>query len=131
LTKWPGHTPANVTSSSLVSQIDISGTLMEYFGFEVPKTLEGGSMLSVLKDPTLPGRREAFLEWGRYEVDHDGFGAFQPIRCVCDGRYKLSIHLMTSDELYDLHDDPSEMNNLIESAQHTSIRNDLHDRLLN
>jgi uncharacterized sulfatase len=131
LTKWPGHTPANVTSSSLVSQIDISGTLMEYFGFEVPKTFEGGSMLSVLKDPTLPGRREAFLEWGRYEVDHDGFGAFQPIRCVCDGRYKLSIHLMTSDELYDLHDDPSEMNNLIESAQHTSIRNDLHDRLLN
>ncbi len=27
--------------------------------------------------------------------------------------------------------DPSEMDNLIESAQHTSIRNDLHDRLLN
>ncbi len=127
---WPGHTPANVRSSSLVSHIDLSGTLMEFFGFEVPKTLEGGSMLALLKDPTAAGRKEAFIEWGRYEVDHDGFGAFQPIRCVCDGRYKLTINLMTTDELYDLQADPSELANLIDSEHHSSLRNDLHDRLL-
>ncbi len=131
LVKWPGHTPANVSSSSLVSHIDISGTLMEFFGFEVPKTLEGGSMLSLLKDPSAAGRSEVFLEWSRYEVDHDGFGAFQPIRCVFDGRYKLSVHLMTSDELYDLESDPSEMENLIDSENDLAARNDLHDRLLN
>lgn len=131
LARWPGHTPANVTSSSLVSHLDLSGTLMEFFGFEVPRTLEGGSMLALLKDPSAAGRKEVFIEWGRYEVDHDGFGAFQPIRCVCDGRYKLAINLMTSDELYDLHTDPSEMVNLIDSKPHAAIRNDLHDRLLN
>jgi uncharacterized sulfatase len=127
---WPGHAPANVSSSALVSHIDISGTLMEFFGFEVPKTLEGGSMLNVIRNPKLAGRREVFLEWGRYEVDHDGFGGYQPIRCVCDGRYKLTINLMTTDELYDLHLDPSEMQNLIESPDHASIRTDLHNRLL-
>jgi uncharacterized sulfatase len=131
LAMWPGHTPANVSSSSLVSHLDISGTLMEYFGFEIPKTLEGGSILPLLKDPTAVVHKEVFIEWGRYEVDHDGFGALQPIRCVCDGRYKLSINLMTTDELYDLQTDSSEMNNLIGSKEHAAIRNDLHDRLLN
>jgi uncharacterized sulfatase len=129
--KWPGHIPPNSTSSALVSHIDISGTLMEFFGFEVPKTLEGDSMVAQLKDPASPGRKEVFIEWGRYEVDHDGFGAFQPIRCICDGRYKLTINLMTTDELYDLQRDPSEMSNLIDSSEHVSVRNDLHDRLLN
>jgi uncharacterized sulfatase len=38
---------------------------------------------------------------------------------------------MTTDELYDLQSDPSEMLNLIDSQEHTAIRNDLHDRLLN
>jgi uncharacterized sulfatase len=104
---------------------------MEFFGFEVPKTLEGGSMLSLLKDPTSSGRSEVFIEFGRYEVDHDGFGGFQPIRCIFDGRYKLSVHLMTSDELYDIESDPSEMENLIDSENELASRNDLHDRLLN
>ena len=37
---------------------------------------------------------------------------------------------MTTDELYDLRADPGEMTNLIESAEHATIRNSLHDRVL-
>lgn len=131
LAKWPGHAPTNSTSSSLVSHIDLAGTLMDFFGFEVPKTLEGGSMLPVIRDPKIAPRKEVFIEFGRYEVDHDGFGGFQSIRCVCDGRYKLAVNLMVTDELYDLETDPGELNNLIDSQEHAAIRNDLHDRLLN
>lgn len=130
LAKWPGKAPANAVSEELVSHIDLSGTLMEFFGFEIPKTLEGVSMLPMLKDPKASVRKEVFIEWGRYEVDHDGFGGFQPIRCICDGRYKLSVNLMVSDELYDLEGDPGEMTNLIDSPEHAAVRNDLHDRLL-
>jgi uncharacterized sulfatase len=63
-------------------------------------------------------------------VDHDGFGAFQPIRCVFDGRYKLAINLMTTDELYDLENDPEEMNNLIGADATRDVCRALHDRLL-
>jgi uncharacterized sulfatase len=131
LVRWPGRVSPGTVSDKLVSHIDMAGTMMDFFGFPVPKTLEGGSMLPMLENPTEPGRREVFIEWGRYEVDHDGFGGYQPIRCICDGRHKLSINLMVTDELYDLHDDPQELNNLIDSADHAAIRNNLHDRLLN
>ncbi len=130
IAKWPGHSPPNAVSKSLVSHVDLASTLMEFFGFEIPKTLEGRSLLPLLENPGSSIRDAVFIEWGRYEVDHDGFGAFQPIRCICDGRYKLVINLMTTDELYDLETDPSELTNLIDSVPLSAIRQKLHDRLL-
>lgn len=130
LVRWRNHAPRNVASRVPMSHIDISGTMMEYFGFEIPKVLEGGSMLATIQKPDHLSRENVFIEWGRYEIDHDGFGGFQPIRCICDGRYKLSIHLLTSDALYDLKEDPGEVKNLIESAEHAELRNRMHDKLL-
>ena len=52
------------------------------------------------------------------------------MRAVTDGRYKLTINLMDTDELYDLQTDPFEVNNLIGDERYTQIRNSLHDRLL-
>ena len=34
------------------------------------------------------------LEFTRYEIDHDGFGGFQPLRGAFEGRYKLSVNLL-------------------------------------
>ena len=73
---------------------------------------------------------EIFIEFGRYEVDHDGFGGFQPLRAAFDGRYKLSVNLLDSDELYDLEEDPCEMNNLINDQKYSEIRDKLHNTIL-
>jgi uncharacterized sulfatase len=131
LVRWPGHTPAGSVNHNLVSHVDLVGTIMDYFGQEVPATLEGGTVLPAFKDTNAPTRDHVFIEWGRYEVDHDGFGGYQPIRCVCDGRHKLSINLNSGDELYDLQEDPGELRNLINSEEHAKLRNSLHDVLIN
>lgn len=87
-------------------------------------------MLATLRDPTRRSRDAVFMEFGRYEVSADAFGGFQPTRAIFDGRYKLAIHLLSGDEMYDIEADPWEMNNLIDSPAHVTIRNRLHDRLL-
>jgi len=51
LARWPGKAPANTVSDELVSHVDLAGTLMDFFGFDVPKTVEGVSLLPLLKDP--------------------------------------------------------------------------------
>jgi uncharacterized sulfatase len=130
LVKCPGLVPAHTVSDAPVSHVDIVPTVLEHFGIPTPKLLEGNSLMPGLEDPTVRVNEEVFVEFGRYEVDHDGFGGFQPIRCVCDGRYKLAINLLSSDELYDLEDDPYEMTNLIDSTDHAKKRDALHDRLL-
>ena len=119
-----------MVDESPVSHINLAPTIFELMGFPVPKVYEGQSILSEVLDPSQRVNDYVFMEFGRYEVDHDGFGGFQPMRAVFDGRYKLSVNLMSTDELYDLETDPGEMVNLIDSAEHASVRDKLHDVLL-
>ena len=130
LVQWPGHAPPNAVCPHPASHIDFVPTILDAFGLKAPRSLEGRSMLRTFEDPTIRPNDAIFMEFGRYEVDHDGFGAFQPIRSVYDGRYKLTVNLLTTDELYDLEADPGEMSNLIDSQETASVRNNLHDRLI-
>lgn len=112
------------------SHIDLTPTILDYAGLAPAQAVEGRSMRSMIEDPTKRLRDFVFTEFGRYEIDHDSFGGFQPMRATCNGRYKLSIHLLGQDELYDIENDPAEMQNLIESADHRDIRDCLHDAIL-
>jgi uncharacterized sulfatase len=130
IVRWPGVAPAGAVCPHPVSHIDLAPTILESLGLPATRSLEGQSMLRTFVDPEYRPNDAVFIEFARYEVDHDGFGGFQPIRAAFDGRYKLVINLLTSDELYDLQNDPDEMTNLIVSADHVAARNALHDRLL-
>ncbi len=112
------------------SHIDVTPTVLSYFGIPVPKLLEGKSMLAQFEDPAERINDYVFCEFTRYEVDHDGFGGLQMMRSATDGRWKLTINLMDTDELYDLSEDPHEMVNLIESPDCRAERDRLHDALV-
>lgn len=119
----------NQTNTNPVSHINLAPTIFDIFQVPKPKVFEGKSIYEELKT----GQRTneyIFMEFGRYEVDHDGFGGYQPVRCVYDGKYKLVINLMTSDELYDLQNDPEEMNNLISDTSLDAEKKRLHKALL-
>ncbi|MDL2232270.1 sulfatase-like hydrolase/transferase [Ruminococcaceae bacterium OttesenSCG-928-L11] len=123
--------PRGVVDPHPVSHINLTPTILDMMDAAMPPVLEGKSILREIDDPSVRVNDYIFLEFGRYEVDHDGFGGFQPLRTVFDGRYKLTVNLLTSDELYDVQTDPGEMNNLIASEAHGEIRDRLHDVLLN
>jgi N-sulfoglucosamine sulfohydrolase len=61
---------AGSSTSSLASAIDLAPTILELAGCEVPPTVQGVSLLPVLKDPAARVRRYAFSEhnWHDYEA---------------------------------------------------------------
>lgn len=70
------------------------------------------------------------VEFNRYEIEHDSFGGFIPVRCWVTDDFKLVLNLFTSDELYDRRNDPNEMHNLIDDIRFADVRSKMHDALL-
>jgi uncharacterized sulfatase len=130
LIRWPDVTPAGSVCEHPVSHIDFVPTVLDALGIPAPPVLDGASLMPTLRRPETRISPYVFCEFGRQEIDHDGMGGFQPMRAVFDGRFKLVVHLLDTDELYDLDSDPGEMINLIDAPEHVADRNRLHDRLL-
>jgi uncharacterized sulfatase len=127
--RLPGARRTGVRCRTPISQISITPTILNYFAQEAPDFLEGPSILPLIRNPA--DRPETiFMEFNRFEVCHDGWGGFQPIRAALDGRFKLVVNLHYMDELYDLRSDPGEMRNLIASPEHEEDRARLHEAIL-
>ncbi len=128
--RWKGSAPEGAVVDRPISHIDLYPTFIDFFGKEIPEILHGESLLDTFKNPSGCNREKAFLEFNRFELDHDGFGAFSPTRCVTDRRYKLAINLTDKDELYDLEADPHELCNCIDDESYSSIRDELHGEII-
>lgn len=81
IARWPGQVPAGTVQSGLVSSLDLAPTILEVAGVP-PHSMQGSSLLGMLRDPQAKGRSMIFAEanW------HD-FEKFT--RAVRTDRYKL------------------------------------------
>ncbi len=122
--------PAGAVYEHAVSHIDLPATVLDWFHLPRPAMLEGRSLLPQVGDPALPTGRPAFVEFGRYEIDHDGFGGFQPMRAAVTDTWRLALHALDIDELYNTADDPYCLNNRINDPSCQSERNALHDQII-
>lgn len=128
--RWKAEGAAGAVSEGVVSHVDVVPTLLEYFGVPVPELVQGSSLLEQIRRPVHRTNEQIFIEFNRFEIDHDGFGAFSPIRCVFDGRYKLAVNLLDTDELYDLEEDGGELHNRITDRALAPVRDRLHAALI-
>ena len=125
----PGGRIRGTVNASPVSQVDILPTLLELAGADIPPILEGQSLVPYMQGSE-DQERSVVIEFNRYEIEHDSWGGFQPIRSLVSGNLKLVINLLHTDELYDLESDPAEMDNLITHPGYTKSRDELHCRLI-
>ncbi|WP_034913673.1 sulfatase-like hydrolase/transferase [Erwinia sp. 9145] len=113
-----------------ISHIDLLPTLLEIANIPRPPALHGESLLPLLKSTQTEQHREVMVEFNRYEIEHDSFGGFIPMRAWVSNELKLVINLFDEDELYDRKADPDEMNNVIDDPRYAARRDALHDTLL-
>lgn len=123
--------PKNKVYPSVASHVDLVPTFLDYFGVEIPPSLSGLSMREIIASPEEKKlRNEVFVEFHRYEIDHDGFGGLQFMRAAISDRYKLAEFLTDTDELFDTETDPAENVNHIEDPAYEEVRDQLHEALM-
>lgn len=97
--------------TEMVQNIDYAPTFLEIAGVEVPEDIQGVSMLPLLKGETpADWRNSLYYHFHEYPAEH----AVKRHYGVSNDRYKL-IHFYNDIdkwELYDLKNDPHEMNNI-------------------
>jgi arylsulfatase A-like enzyme len=146
---WPGHLPAGQIDDSMANLIDVVPTLLQLQGFEIPASMQG----QPLPTATDAAPREAtFAEYGAGGPPFTlsdlaalpqgpSLAAFKAsLRWrEAEGRRKMVrtrewkyVHdpMGDQDELYDLIDDPGELNNVIAEPANKAIISELRDRLL-
>ncbi len=89
--RWPGVVDASSRSDALLSGEDLAPTLLEIGGLKPLDSMTGQSFLSILKDPTHPGRDAVFGVRGSHGggARVSSLAAWDLSRAVVTDRYKL------------------------------------------
>ena len=111
---WPGELRAGLRSDALVESVDVAPTLLEAAGLEVPRSMQGRSLLPLMRGQADPHHHKPAVVsefkdsiGGPQHADHS-HGSM-----VFDGRYKSVVyHGHRIGELYDTQADPGEFDNL-------------------
>ena len=114
LVKNPRLIKPGTKSNELIMNIDFGATLLDFAGIDVPKNIQGKSFKPVFEDDNYIGRDAVYYHYYEFPKWHK----VQPHYGVRTSRYKL-IHFyysMDNWELYDLENDPNEMNNIYSEA---------------
>jgi arylsulfatase A-like enzyme len=109
----PGVTTPGSRSAEAVSLMDIYPTLAEIAGLDVPRHIEGQSLLPLLADPSAQRTVPALTTYG--------FGNHS----VRDERYRYTRYADGSEELYDHEADPNEWTNLAGQRRHDAVKAEL------
>ncbi len=113
--------PSLITKTRVIDQmilnLDIAPTIMELAGITRPAHMQGRSFLPLLKGQEVAGWRDKIFYEYYWEYS---FPQTPTIFSIRTDRYKYIFNhgVWDANELYDLKEDPYEMNNLIRSADH-------------
>lgn len=113
--------------TEVIQNIDIAPTILAYAGLPTPSQMQGKSFLPILKGQKIDWKDKAFYE---YYWEYD-FPQTPTMFAVRTDRYKYIFNhgVWDANELYDLKNDPLEVNNLIRSPEHQAIAKDLRDQV--
>ena len=125
----PGLAAKNSLCRAIVSSIDVAPTLLELAQVSVPATMDGVSLRPLLEQPDKPEEVAGELLYEYYW--EPAFPQTPTNFALRTNRWKLIQYhgVWDHDELYDLQDDPEELQNLIHSEAHQSLVREMRQRL--
>ncbi|WP_316789898.1 sulfatase [Pedobacter frigoris] len=124
--RYPGVIKPGTKSNDMVMNLDLAPTILEAAGLTVPADFQGESILPLFKDKNAKKRDAMF-----YHYYENGEHSVSPHFGVSTKKYKLIRFYKRVEgwELYDLHKDPSEMNNIFGKKGYEKITDELKAKL--
>lgn len=124
ITCYPGVIPAGARSCALQSLVDLAPTFLSFAGIDIPRTMAGLDQKNVWC-----GKEESVRSHVIIENRH------QPttinLKTYVDQHFKITVYYnQTYGELFDLQNDPGELNNLWNSPEHSQLKSELLLRFL-
>ena len=124
IASWPNKIPANSQSDSLQSLVDLAPTFLTACNMEIPRSMTGINQLSTWTGDTKKVRDHVLVE-----------NRHQPTtihaKTYIDARYKITVYWHENyGELFDLEEDPGEIDNLWDDPNSTALKTDLIRKLL-
>ena len=104
--------------------MDATATMLDAAGVAVPDYMHSRSVLPLCQSPD-------DADWSDELIcEHMGHSYFFPQRMILHDRYKYVFSIHDMNELYDLQEDPYEMNNLVDDPQYDEVIHDMRRRLV-
>jgi arylsulfatase A-like enzyme len=125
LARWPNRLPAGEVSLAIQSQVDFAPTFLSAAGLDVPGLMQGVNQLGAWTHTASPARDHAIVE-NRHEP------TTVHLRTYVDARYKLTVYRDHDyGELFDLENDPNEVQNLWDDPASRDLKCQLLHRFIN
>ena len=127
LMRYPKEIPAGSTVDKMIQNLDFAPTFLDYAGVEIPQDMQGASFRNVVNQKGGKWRDAIYYTYYEYPSVH----MVKRHYGVRTDRYKLMHFYYDIDEweLYDLQEDPSEMNNLYDNLDYEKVQKRLHQKL--
>lgn len=125
---YPDRIKSRVDNNHMVMNLDFAPTFLDYAGIEIPEDIQGKSMKRLLEKKSDKEWRDAvYYHYYEYAGGH----RVMPHYGIRTDRYKLIRFYYATDkyELYDLQEDPSEMNNLYGDPEYAVIQSQMTQKL--
>lgn len=127
LIKFPNTIKPKSVNNDLVQNIDFAPTILEVAGVDIPKDMQGKSMLPLFSDDNSNWREALYYHYYEYP----GIHMVKRHYGVRTKRYKLIrfYYDIEAWELYDLKKDPKELNNVYGDSNYKEIQLEMHKKL--
>lgn len=122
--RYPQKIKAGSRTDKLVSSLDLPPTILAAAGTGFGQTVDGNNLLPLCFDPTQSWREDLMTE----TFGH-GYGKHYIGRALLTERFKYVTFQGMISELYDLENDPYELNNLIGEQEFSPVLQELQQRL--
>ena len=127
LMRGPGI-PHGHASDDIVANIDIAPTLLGFAGVDPIEQFDGQSFAALARGEAIDGWRDDLLYEYYWEFNYPSTPTTFALRTE-DYKFIQYHGVWDLDELYDMRNDPQEMNNLIDDPKYLALVAEMRDRL--